>query len=118
MGLGYRFSKATKLEFLYIRDWNRTSPEAEAAENAQAFDLRVKLFFEGEAAVKRVAFALPCALVLAAAVAAAQDKTPAVPEKDRVSDPASAGQASAPPSAVAEPTKDLTLIRQKKMGVL
>ena len=45
LGVGYRFSAATKLELLYIRDWNRTSPDAEAAEDAQALDLRVKLLF-------------------------------------------------------------------------
>lgn len=45
LGLGYRFPAATKLEFLYIRDWNRTAPDAEAAEDTQAFDLRVKLLF-------------------------------------------------------------------------
>jgi hypothetical protein len=45
LGLGYRFRAATKLEFLYIRDWNRTAPDAEAAEDTQAFDLRVKLLF-------------------------------------------------------------------------
>ena len=45
LGLGYRFSVATKLELLYIRDWNRTSPDAKAAEDAQALDVRVKLLF-------------------------------------------------------------------------
>ena len=45
LGAGYRFSGATRLEFLYIRDWNRSSPDEEGAEDAQAFDLRVKLFF-------------------------------------------------------------------------
>ena len=45
LGLGYRFSTKTKLEFLYIRDWNRDSPDEEGAEDTQAFDLRVKLLF-------------------------------------------------------------------------
>ena len=45
LGLGYRFSATTKLEFLYIRDWNRDSPEEEGAEDVQAFDFKVKLLF-------------------------------------------------------------------------
>jgi hypothetical protein len=45
LGLGYRSSAATKVEFLYIRDWNRVAPDAEAAEDTQAFDLRLKLLF-------------------------------------------------------------------------
>ena len=45
LGLGYRFSTRTKLEFLYIRDWNRDSPEEEGSEDTQAFDLKVKLLF-------------------------------------------------------------------------
>lgn len=45
LGLGYRFPAATKLELLYIRDSNRSSPHAEAAVDAQAFNLRVKLLF-------------------------------------------------------------------------
>ncbi len=44
-GLGFRFSRATRLELLYIRDWNRSSSDATAAENSQALDLRVKLLF-------------------------------------------------------------------------
>lgn len=44
-GLGYRFSAARKIELLYSRDWNRSSPDAEAAQDSQAFDLRVKLLF-------------------------------------------------------------------------
>lgn len=45
LGLGYRFSATTKLEFLYIRDWNRDSSEEDGAQDVQAFDLRVKLLF-------------------------------------------------------------------------
>jgi hypothetical protein len=45
LGLGYRFSATTKLEFLYIRDWNRDSPEEEGAQDVQAFDFKVKLLF-------------------------------------------------------------------------
>lgn len=45
LGLGYRLSWARKLEFLYIRDWNRSSPDAEAVEDTQAFNLRFKLLF-------------------------------------------------------------------------
>ena len=43
LGAGYRFSAAKKLELLYIRDWNRDSPEAYAKQDAQALDFRVKL---------------------------------------------------------------------------
>ncbi len=45
LGLGYRFSGATRLEFLYLRDWNRDSPDEAGTEDTQAFDLRVKLFY-------------------------------------------------------------------------
>lgn len=45
LGLGYRLTAARKLEFLYIRDWNRSSPDAEAVEDTQAFNLRLKLLF-------------------------------------------------------------------------
>jgi hypothetical protein len=45
LGLGYRFSSRTKLELLYIRDWNRDSPDEEGSKDTQAFDLKVKLLF-------------------------------------------------------------------------
>ena len=45
MGAGYRSSKSTRLEILYIRDWNRAAPGAAAAEDTQAIDLRLKRFF-------------------------------------------------------------------------
>ncbi len=45
LGAGYRFSAAKKLEFLYIRDWNRSSPDEEGTEDVQAFNLRLKLLF-------------------------------------------------------------------------
>ena len=44
-GLGFRFSGPTRLEFLYVRDWNRSAPDADASEDTQAFDLRLKLRF-------------------------------------------------------------------------
>lgn len=43
LGLGFRFSARTKLEALWIRDWNRNAADESAAEDVQAFDLRVKL---------------------------------------------------------------------------
>ena len=45
LGAGYRSSKSTRLEVLYIRDWNRKAPAAAAAEDTQAIDLRLKRFF-------------------------------------------------------------------------
>lgn len=45
VGAGYRFSGATRLELLYLRDWNRDSPDEEGTQDTQAFDLRLKLFF-------------------------------------------------------------------------
>ena len=45
VGLGYRFSASTRLEVLYIRDWNRESPEGHARIDTQAVDLRLKMFF-------------------------------------------------------------------------
>ena len=45
LGVGYLFSAATRLEFLYIRDWNRSSPDAAVTEETQAFDLRLKILF-------------------------------------------------------------------------
>ncbi len=45
MGAGYRFSSRTRVELLYIRDWNRKAPDAAAAEDSQAVDLRLKRFF-------------------------------------------------------------------------
>ena len=45
IGLGYRFVDATKLELLYIRDSNRSSSGACAAEDTQALDLRLKMLF-------------------------------------------------------------------------
>jgi hypothetical protein len=45
LGLGFRFSGRTKIELLWVRDWNRSSPGAEAAEDVQALDARVKLLF-------------------------------------------------------------------------
>lgn len=44
-GLGYRFSAARKLELLYIRDWNRSSPQADAAQDSRSLDLRLRLLF-------------------------------------------------------------------------
>jgi len=45
LGAGYRSSKSTRLEVLYIRDWNRKAPGASAAEDTQAIDVRLKRFF-------------------------------------------------------------------------
>jgi hypothetical protein len=46
LGLGYRPSARTRVEAIYIRDWNRDSPEAYyAGQDTQAVDLRWKLFF-------------------------------------------------------------------------
>jgi hypothetical protein len=46
LGLGYRPSARTRIEAIYIRDWNRDSPEAYyAGQDTQAVDLRWKLFF-------------------------------------------------------------------------
>jgi hypothetical protein len=45
LGLGFRFSGRTKIELLYVRDWNRSSPGAASAEDVQALDARVKLLF-------------------------------------------------------------------------
>lgn len=45
LGLGFRFSARTRLEALWIRDWNRSAPGAEAAEDVQAADLRLKWLF-------------------------------------------------------------------------
>lgn len=46
LGLGYRPSARTRLEAIWIRDWNRDSPEAYyAGQDTQAVDLRWKLFF-------------------------------------------------------------------------
>jgi hypothetical protein len=45
LGLGYRASRAARVEVLYIRDSNRSAPEEEKAEDAQAVDVRLKLFF-------------------------------------------------------------------------
>jgi uncharacterized protein DUF2490 len=45
IGAGYRFSAATRLEFLYIRDWNRSSQDAAGTEETRAFDLRLKMLF-------------------------------------------------------------------------
>ena len=67
-----------------------------------------------EAAVGRWGYVWPCALVLAAAVAAAQEPAPAAqepvpaaPAKHRVSDPLPAAPENRPPSEVAEPTRDI-----------
>jgi hypothetical protein len=45
IGLGFVFSAATRLAFLYIRDWNRSSPDAAVTTETQAFDLRLKMLF-------------------------------------------------------------------------
>ncbi len=45
LGLGYRISPTTRLELLYIRDWNRESSAASSQLDTEALDLRVKLFF-------------------------------------------------------------------------
>jgi hypothetical protein len=45
IGLGYRIAAATRLEFLYIRDWNRSSPDAALTRESQAFDLRLTMLF-------------------------------------------------------------------------
>ena len=45
LGLGYRVSQGSKVEALYIRDWNRGSPEASGTQDAQILDLRLKLLF-------------------------------------------------------------------------
>lgn len=45
IGVGYLFSAATRVEFLYIRDWNRSSPDAATTTETQAFDLRLKMLF-------------------------------------------------------------------------
>ncbi len=62
----------------------------------------------------RAAFAVTGALVLAAAIAAAQEPAPAVeepppaaPAKHRVSDPLAEAQTQPAASEVAEPTKDI-----------
>lgn len=44
-GLGYRVSASRKLELLYIRDWNRSSPQSDAAQDSRSLDLRLKLLF-------------------------------------------------------------------------
>jgi hypothetical protein len=43
LGLGWRSSARTRVEVLWIRDWNRSAEDAPAAEDVQAFDLRVRL---------------------------------------------------------------------------
>ncbi len=45
LGLGYRPSSRTRLEAIYVRDWNRDSAGAYAVEDTQAVDLRWRLFF-------------------------------------------------------------------------
>jgi hypothetical protein len=45
LGLGFRFSAATRLDALYIRDWNRTEPGTAKSPGIQAFDVRVGLRF-------------------------------------------------------------------------
>jgi hypothetical protein len=45
LGLGFRFSPRARLEALWIRDWNRSAPGAEAAEDVQAADLWLKWLF-------------------------------------------------------------------------
>lgn len=45
LGFGFRHSAATRLELLYIRDWNRSAPDGRSFEEAHAVDLRLKLFF-------------------------------------------------------------------------
>lgn len=43
LGLGFRFSARTRLELLYVRDWNRTAPGAEESEDTRAVEVRWKL---------------------------------------------------------------------------
>jgi hypothetical protein len=45
LGLGYRVAPATRVEFLYIRDWNRSAPDAENTQQMQAFNLRFTKVF-------------------------------------------------------------------------
>lgn len=45
LGAGFRFSRATRLECLYVRDWNKSAPDADAAEDVQALDVHLKLLF-------------------------------------------------------------------------
>jgi hypothetical protein len=45
LGLGFRFSGSTRLELLYVRDWNRDSPTAPGSEDSQAVDLAVNLSY-------------------------------------------------------------------------
>lgn len=41
MGLGYRVSRATQIEVLLVRDWNRDSPDGVKSEDVRAVDLNV-----------------------------------------------------------------------------
>jgi hypothetical protein len=44
-GLGYRASKATRVEVLFVRDWNRHSPGGGRSEDVQAVDVRAMVHF-------------------------------------------------------------------------
>jgi hypothetical protein len=44
-GVGYRASRSTAFEFLFVRDWTRSTLSDTFAKETQAIDLRVKTFF-------------------------------------------------------------------------
>ena len=44
-GLGYRFLYGTRLEVLYIHEWQRKSPGAPKESSADILDIRLKFFF-------------------------------------------------------------------------
>jgi hypothetical protein len=45
LGVGFRISAGSKVEALYIRDWNRSSPEETGTQDARILDVRLKLLF-------------------------------------------------------------------------
>jgi hypothetical protein len=45
VGLGYRASKATRVEVLFVRDWNRHSSGGGRSEDVQAVDVRATVHF-------------------------------------------------------------------------
>jgi hypothetical protein len=45
LGLGFRLTRKTRFDLLYIRDWNRSAPGASTAQDAQIVDARLKLLF-------------------------------------------------------------------------
>jgi hypothetical protein len=44
-GLGYQASKSTRVEVLFVRDWNRHSADAVRSEDVQAVDVRATVHF-------------------------------------------------------------------------